>query len=143
MIRASVFALALMTSVASAQNAPFCVVDAGGTSCFYYNRSACVRAAGENGACVVNSNNSGRQSQITTPDSWGAFNQGVESGRRARQARERSEQTPSAFATFCDRMLSHDIAMLEELAPRLTTEEYAAATTSYVNRATYCRSLVN
>ncbi len=44
----------LPASPSKAEAAPFCVVRSYGTDCFYYDLPSCRRAAGPDGACIVN-----------------------------------------------------------------------------------------
>ncbi len=46
---------ALVLVSTSAVAAPFCVVTNYATNCWYYNVESCQRAAGSQGACIVNS----------------------------------------------------------------------------------------
>jgi len=137
-----------MASDASAQTGQFCVVDpVWGRQCSYPDAPSCQAAAARvRGACVVN----GQAPSSGGSDVWGAFNRGVETGEAMGEPRRRSEApavTSSAtsnaarWADFCERMQATDFEMLEALAPRLTTEEYAAATRAHLNRANYCRSI--
>lgn len=62
---------------ASAQSAPFCVVDANGTDCSYYDTPACERVASRRrGACVV----APQARRSSSSDVWGAFDRGLEVG---------------------------------------------------------------
>ena len=46
--------LALMLSTTACIAAPYCAVFSFGTQCYYYDWSSCQRAAGDQGACVIN-----------------------------------------------------------------------------------------
>lgn len=188
MIRAILFALgcaaaaACFISPATAQSAPFCLVDSAGTRCWYYDLPSCQRdAATSGGGCVVNQERSARSGGGSNV--WSAFEQGARLGDSARQSRQRREmgaayrsggleameeaagragdlesmeaarRLRAAEATgprqtidlsaFCDRMLDHDIAILNQLGERITQEESNNITNSYVDRATYCQHLAS
>jgi hypothetical protein len=51
-------AFALLAVPGTSKAAPFCVVTSSGTNCWYYDAESCRQAAGQRGACVVNSNES-------------------------------------------------------------------------------------
>jgi hypothetical protein len=131
----------------SQSNAPFCVTWAGGTECSYYSAQDCRRTATDlDGACVANN---GAPSSQDRGSNW--FNNALgsyDAGARARADREARQTPPTPtrdpfISQFCDRMLDHDMALLNEFASRLTPEEFNAAANSYVNRATYCQRMAN
>lgn len=92
--RVFVFAgMVLFSSIAGA--APFCVVTAAGTNCWYYDAQSCRQAAGPSGACVVNQNevrpdggSTPRQSPqfIRNNPALDSFNRGMQD-----RARERAQ----------------------------------------------------
>lgn len=147
---AAVFALGVWISTEDAESqssAPFCVTWSGGTQCTYYSAQDCrQRAADVDGACVANG---GAPSSQGAGSNW--FNNALQSydaGARARADREarqpQSAPTRDPFISqFCDRMLDHDMALLNEFSSRLTQEEFNAAANSYVNRATYCHRMAD
>src|SRR5260221_4353065 len=57
-IRIIAFAAFLIASVATSSDAfaaPFCAVFSYGRQCFYFDMNSCRQAAGNSGACVINS----------------------------------------------------------------------------------------
>lgn len=149
MIRSAAFVIALLSAGSSyAQSrAPFCLVDAAGTRCWYYSMDACRRDAGQTGACVVNQ----QRDQQSAPSSnlWENLDRSYRAGREARRDREQasppstytSGQNARTWRTFCGRMLDHDMQLLSSFSARMTQDEFNAAANSYVARATYCESL--
>lgn len=55
----------LLVASIPALAAPFCVVKSYGTNCWYYNMNDCSRAAGSDGACIVN------QQEVEQPSAGG------------------------------------------------------------------------
>lgn len=146
-------ALILFASSAAAQSAPFCMVSASGTECWYYTLPDCQRAAAPvGGGCVTNQNRDNANQQRADP--WGSFSRAYELGRQQREDREarRMQQAPPQVVTsqpaidprwmqFCERMQQNDLDVLSHWGDRLTAEEREVAMRMYTNRATYCRSL--
>jgi hypothetical protein len=144
----AVVACAWLTDDARAQSsAPFCVTWSGGTECRFYSAQDCrQRAADVDGACTTN----GAAGSSGTSSNW--FDNALgsyEAGARARREREAERQqqrvmSSDAFVSqFCDRMLDHDMALLNQFSSRLSQEEFNAAANSYVNRATYCQRMAS
>lgn len=146
---AALACVSLSAEDADAQSAPFCLVSASGSDCWYYSLSECQRiAASRDGGCVANQNASNQGQQATPPSVWRSFNEGVEAGRQRRE-RENQRETVQTYRSepdgrwmdFCERMQATDFQLLEAMQERMSTEEYAQATRAVVNRATYCRSI--
>ena len=60
-----ILAVLLLTSTV-AFAAPFCAVFSYGTQCYYYNMNDCRRAAGSQGACIIN------QDEVRQPSGGGS-----------------------------------------------------------------------
>lgn len=86
-------------SMASAQQAPFCVVSqTGHQNCFYYSLDSCRQAATSlNGICATNSSSSRSQpvypsnNSIQQPDIAGSFQRAYAEGQRRRLEQERHQ----------------------------------------------------
>lgn len=115
-------AVFLFATSAAAQNGPpFCLVDANGTRCWYYDLPSCQRdARASGGGCVVN------QQQATPPpqsDVWGAFNRGANAGRRGADQAPPNQAVPTSnlgpvIEQFCRDLQRQDIAELEAMPVR-------------------------
>ena len=50
----AIMVFVLMLTASTTFAAPFCVVRSYGKECYYYDWSSCQRAAGNQGACIIN-----------------------------------------------------------------------------------------
>ena len=136
-----VLALALFATTASAQNAPFCAVDATGTRCWYYDMQSCREAVGTRGACVVNQS---RDTSSSQPDAWDAFRRGAEAGRDLRNGPAPETPVPATsnlapiMEQFCRELQRQDIAELDRLIDAGQMDEYERLLPLWWDRSDRC-----